>query len=183
MSEELMIREASPTLAGIKTGSLFNCAFDSREEMLEDVRSLNRSLLEKGLCMLPLRFTEGRALLYLFRAAFLRRDLADAESRRLLREAGYRRAEFPYCLTELCKRLNSCSEFPHEIGLFLGYPPEDVRGFIENGARGSLLTGCWKVYWDVDAARKRFAEFKRCTEDYSRQHACGRSVLQLAVRI
>ena len=59
MSEELMIREASPTLAGIKTGSLFNCAFDSREEMLEDVRRLNRSLLEKGLCMLPLRFTAG----------------------------------------------------------------------------------------------------------------------------
>ena len=25
-------------------------------------------------------------------------------------------------------------EFPHDIGLFLGYPPEDVLGFITNKA-------------------------------------------------
>ena len=49
------------------------------------------------------------------------------------------------------------------MGLFLGYPPEDVRGFIENRAAGCKLIGCWKVYGDVDAAKEKFASFERCT--------------------
>ena len=39
----------------------------------------------------------------------------------------------------------SCA-FPHEIGLFLGYPFEDVMGFIENKGENYLCSGCWKVY-------------------------------------
>ena len=37
-------------------------------------------------------------------------------------------------------------DFPHEIGLLLGYPPEDVSGFIENGGKNFLCSGYWKVY-------------------------------------
>ena len=44
MSEETVVRQCAPTLAGIKTGSLFPCPYDSREELLQDVRSLNKRL-------------------------------------------------------------------------------------------------------------------------------------------
>ena len=37
-------------------------------------------------------------------------------------------------------------DFPHEIGLLLGYPPEDVIGFIENRGQNPLYIGYWKVY-------------------------------------
>ena len=60
-------------------------------------------------------------------------------------------------------------DFPHEVGLFLGYPAEDVRGFIENRAAGCKCVGCWKVYGDVNAAKMRFASFEKCTRDN-----CGR---------
>lgn len=48
-------------------------------------------------------------------------------------------------------------EFPHEIGLFLGYPLCDVRGFIED-ARGGVCLGCgyWKVYGEVEEREKLF---------------------------
>ena len=68
-----MVRQCAPTLAGIKTGSLFPCPCSSREELLCQVRSLNRRLSPKGLCLLPLRFTPGSALLYLYRPDILRR--------------------------------------------------------------------------------------------------------------
>ena len=42
MSEEILIRQGAPTLAGIKTGSLFPCPCDDREALLTDVRRLNR---------------------------------------------------------------------------------------------------------------------------------------------
>ena len=63
MSEETVIRCCAPTLAAIKTGSLFNCPFASREEMTASLRSINSSLLPKGVCALPLRYEGGKALI------------------------------------------------------------------------------------------------------------------------
>ena len=55
MSEDLVIQYCSPTLAGLKTGSLFSCPCPSEEEVRRDVRALNQVLVPKGLCVLPLR--------------------------------------------------------------------------------------------------------------------------------
>ena len=67
MSEEMVVRQAAPTLAGIKTGSLFPCPCMEKKTLLEEIRAFNRRYLSRGLCLLPLRFTEGKALLYLYR--------------------------------------------------------------------------------------------------------------------
>ena len=64
MSDEMVIRCCAPTLAAIKTGSLFNCAFESRREMTESLRAINRCLLQKGVTALPLRYQSGKALVY-----------------------------------------------------------------------------------------------------------------------
>ena len=47
MSEETVIRCCAPTLAAIKTGSLFNCPFETREELTESLRMVNRCLIHK----------------------------------------------------------------------------------------------------------------------------------------
>ena len=60
MSEEILVRQGAPTLAGIKTGSLFPCPCEDREALLSDIRKLNRRLSPKGLCLLPLRFLPGQ---------------------------------------------------------------------------------------------------------------------------
>ncbi len=89
MSEELLIRQGAPTLAGIKTGSLFPCVCTCRATLLTEIRRINRTLTPKGLCLLPLRIADGRALLYLYRPARLSRDLQDSLAAELLRRAGY----------------------------------------------------------------------------------------------
>ena len=66
----------------------------------------------------------------------------------------------------LIARLHENADFPHEIGLFLGYPPEDVDGFIRNGARCAKCVGPWKVYGDEQAARCKFAQYRKCTNVY-----------------
>ena len=63
MSDETVIRCCAPTLAAIKTGSIFNCAFGSREEMTASLREINSCLLGKGVCALPLRSRDGKALI------------------------------------------------------------------------------------------------------------------------
>jgi len=59
MSEEMIIKHCSPTLAGIKTGNMFSCAFESVEDMKFSIRNLNRTLSKKGLRVLPLRQKES----------------------------------------------------------------------------------------------------------------------------
>ena len=169
MSEGLLIRHCAPTLAGLKTGNMFSCRFETREEMKSTLRRINSILVRKGLRVLPLREHSGKTLLYVYRPAHLIRDLADSTACKLLKERGYCCEHPEHCIVHLIRRLSESEDFPHEIGLFLGYPPEDVTGFIENRAGGCKCVGFWKVYGDVDAARERFSQYKRCTEDYCLQ--------------
>ena len=181
MSEELLIRHCSPTLAGIKTGNLFACRFPGKAEMRECVRCWNNLLTKKGLRVLPLRFRNGRALIYLYRPARLSEDLRHGTAERILKERGYCTDTSEKCVVQLIRRLCEYEEFPHEIGLFLGYPPEDVCGFIENKAGGCKCAGCWKVYGDADAARKTFAKYKKCSGVYAALYANGTSSERLTV--
>lgn len=75
MSEELLVKHCAPTLAGMKTGNLFTCSFDGACEMKECVRCWNRILTKKGLRVLPLRFKNDRALIYVYRPKMLSADL------------------------------------------------------------------------------------------------------------
>lgn len=120
-------------------------------------------------------------LIYLFRPAQLKRDLSNIDAIRMLLTAGYQSTKPEHCLAELMRKLNGDGGFPHEIGLFLGYPPEDVRGFIENGSKNFKSVGCWKVYGNEREAKKRFAQYKKCTDIYCRCWESGKSITRLAV--
>ena len=181
MSVGDVIRHGAPTLAGIKTGNLFPCTFGDRMEFTDQLREINRVLVPRGLRLLPLRLGEGKALLYLSRPSRLSRDLSRREAGRLLDRAGYRREDPRACLRELSRRLRRGEEFPHEIGLFLGYPPEDVAGFMEHRGKGFKCAGCWKVYGDEGAARRQFQVYKSCTGNYCTRWARGASLEALTV--
>lgn len=181
MSEDLLIRHCAPTLAGIKTGNLFSCDCPCAKELTRELNSLNRRLGPRGIRILPLRVRDGRALIYVYRPHALECDLADRGARALLLEYGYTPDSPDHCVVRLIRRLRSEAEFPHEIGLFLSYPPEDVRGFIRNGACRHKCVGCWKVYGDEQAARRTFRKYALCSEIYSQQWQQGKSIERLTV--
>ena len=182
MPDELVIRHCAPTLASIKTGNIFSCAFSSIEELYESIRSLNRRLSGKGLRVLPLRCKDGRALIYVYRPERLARDLCDACACKLLRECGYEGCALNRCIARLVSRLRASGDFPHEIGLFLGYPPEDVEGFMHRRDEAKC-TGCWKVYGDVESAQRTFARYRKCTASYMDQLSRGCAIERLTVAV
>ena len=179
MSNETLIRFCAPTMASLKTGSMFNCAYDSREEMTGDLRCLNRRLGRKGLRIVPLRWRDGKALLYLYRPKRLERDLRDPLAGALLSECGYS-GNAGACLMRLISRMQAEADFPHEVGLFLGYPPADVEGFIHR-REAFKLSGLWKVYDDVEGAIRQFDRCRHCTEVYLNCLSRGISLDRLAV--
>jgi len=183
MSEETFIHHCSPTLAGIKTANLFSCCFADDREMRDSIRRLNGVLVKKGIRVLPLRYHDGRALIYAYRPSRLLLDLQQCDACRLLKERGYTSGVPEQCIIRLMQRLAEGGEFPHEIGLFLGYPPKDVCGFIENKAGGYKCVGEWKVYGDADKAMETFAKYRECTEVYCAQFAQGKSIERLTVAV
>lgn len=182
MPEQLLIDQCAPTLAGLKTGNMFTVRIEPGQDIIDELRQLNSLLREKGIRIVILRKTGEKALLYLYRPDYLDRDLGCPEARRILEEKGYCCTSTGNCLVQLIRHMAEDPVFPHEVGLFLGYPPEDVRGFMEDSRKGVKCTGCWKVYGNEEEARKTFVKYRKCTAVYRRELSKGRSLFQLTVR-
>ena len=109
--------------------------------------------------------------------------LNQPKTRAILRLCGYPVSlSLPDLIAHLKARMGE-EDFPHEIGLFLGYPPEDVAGFIRHCGKNCKCSGCWKVYGNREEAELRFARYKKCSEVYRRLWNEGRTVLQLTAAV
>ena len=181
MSGKTIIEQCSPTLAGIKTASLFSVEFSNPEEELREIRALNRMLRKKGIRAVPVRKKNNRTLIYLYRPAFLQKDFCDPHASEILKEKGYSPDNSDKCIVQLVRRLAADEDFPHEIGLFLGYPPADVRGFMNSPKDGVQLVGYWKVYSDREKAENTFQKYKKCTDLFQKLYQDGASLVQLTV--
>ena len=181
MSEDLIIKHCSPTLAGLKTANLFSCVYSQNQEVEQYAQDFNRRFSCKGVKMLPLEFGKTRALIYVFRPTQLEKDLSDSQAKAILVSMGYKSFDCQSCLNRLKSRMKQCPKFPHEIGLFLGYPPEDVRGFILHKGNCCKCCGCWKVYGNEERALRAFAKYKKCSDIYYSKWLQGTPINKLVV--
>lgn len=140
--------------------------------------------MSKGVNVQALRVRKNRALLYVYRPKQLRVILEDPQARDMLDRFGYRgAASVADMVNRLAENVRDRETFPHEIGLFLGYPVEDVRGFIENKGLGAKMTGVWKVYADVESAVRCFRRFRKCSQIYATKFREGYSLSRLTIAI
>ncbi|MCR5094819.1 MAG: DUF3793 family protein [Lachnospiraceae bacterium] len=181
MSEELIIENCSPTLAGIKTGSLFSVKITEGTDLYREAGQLNRALGKKGIRVIPIKRTDAYALIYLYRPDHLKKDLDDPQASEILRSKGYPCESPECCIVQLIQRLQENGDFPHEIGLFLGYPPADVACFMKHPCKGVKFCGCWKAFSKPEKAKRIFLKYKLCTEIYRELKKKGKSLTQLAV--
>lgn len=182
MSEEVLVRQCAPTLAGLKVGNIFSCIGETGKELTRQIGALNRRLGPRGIRLIPIRKADRSTLIYVYRPALLPAYVLNPEAQSILRQCGYTGTSADSYVVQLICRLASSGSFPHEIGLFLGYPAEDVKGFIEHQARKCKCCGCWKVYGDADAAQKTFCRYRKCVEVYCDCLKKGVPLERLAVK-
>ncbi|MBP0974974.1 MAG: DUF3793 family protein [Oscillospiraceae bacterium] len=158
--EHTLAFHTAPTLLGIKCANLLSIAMDESDMVLFYPQFERRS----GLRMQVLCQCRNRQLLYVYHEVLLKMQLSQPQTVRFLEQYGYCKSmTVPEMLSHLAKRME-CGDFPHEIGIFLGYPLADVQGFIKNQGKNCLLCGCWKVYSNPEAAQRAFANYDRCRE-------------------
>lgn len=170
MLEGELIRHAAPTLAGIKVASLFSARTSPAEINAVDLSPL---------ALTTLRQQKDRFLLYLYHPSWLARIMSQMDVQRFLASRGYTVSSIDALLNQLRVRLLHAAEFPHEVGLFLGYPLADVEGFIRHRGQDCLLSGCWKVYSNAAEAQQTFAQYRRCQRFYAQLYASGVPLDQL----
>ena len=166
-----MAMQCAPLITGLKVSNLVMLPASCERDILDFLSATEFSYQ-------ILRRTEKKIAMLIYRAEDLIRVLASPEACRILADAGYpssclpgkdhapdspqalRALQAALCL--LGRRYRDCREkgqpFPHEMGLFLGYPVEDVQGFIEK--RPALYSGYWVVFEQVEEKKKLFSAYE-----------------------
>lgn len=102
-----------------------------------------------------------RILLLVYREDLLSDYLREKEVYQVLLKYGYGNAVTVDDYLSILKSRMDMKSFPHEIGIFLGYPISDVRGFIDNKGLNYEYCGYWKVYGDPIKAKKTFSMYDK----------------------
>lgn len=167
--------QCAPLLTGIKLSNLLTVARDHAE----DVERLFR---DTDITVHTLYRTEHRITLLLFREKELLAYLNRKEVKETMKLFGYQTLRLIDIFEKLCARyqkyMSDHQSFPHELGLLLGYPVEDVVGFIENEGRNYLYSGYWKVYGNVTRARSTFERYNAAREEAIRLISAGMEITE-----
>ena len=161
--EQSVIQHCAPTLAGMKAAGLFNFFYEGKEEIKKELDWLNGMLNPRGVWVQALLWKESTVL------------------QELLKNYGYEDFSLEKSLLHLKKRLHGYKCFPHEIGIFLGYPLEDVKGFIDNKGKNCQSCGFWKVYCNAGEKEALFNKYRKCTRIYRQVFEAGRKLPQMTV--
>lgn len=176
--EEQLVKSCSPTLAGLKSGNLFRyrCNGNGNAELKE----WNTRLAAKGISIRAMRNDEEYVLTCVYRRSMIENDLRKEGVRSFLSGLGYDCDDTEAAIEMLSERMEN-EDFPHEVGLFLGYPLHDVMGFINNCGRDCRFCGCWKVYDDEHQTKEQFVQFRECRKDFIQKFDSGIGAEHLAV--
>ena len=170
----------TPTLAGIKCANLFSIRRTIPMEVEQNLKRLNEHFNPRGVFLKKLCFCRKNDLILVYNKSLLEEAIHTHESREFLMMEGYPLEDgLDATLEYLAVRLRTQSNFPHEIGVFLGYPIEDVLGFTQNGGQNYKLSGYWKVYGDANSAKLLFDRFTRCRENVCTRLGNGISLHQI----
>ncbi len=183
MAEDYFVKYCAPTLAGLKIANLFNYQYKSLEELESSVAYWNKSLNKKGIFLKVLNVSKCSALIYVYRKALLQNKLKEECAIELLESYGYFDEDLDILLEQLSSRVRNAKTFPHEIGIFLGYPINDIKDFIKHKGANSKLIGYWKVYNNVEGAIEVFEKFKKCSDVYLRKYEEGIKLHKLIVEL
>lgn len=153
--------QCAPLISGLKVSNLLIIS-------AEDEALVRVILRRSGISFFRLLRTGEKVTFLLFRKNPLEAYLKQQEVEAMLAEAGYAELSLGNILSTFQKRyahyMSAGGRFPHEMGLLLGYPAEDVKGFVENEGKNFLYSGYWKVYADVEEKRRLFQKFENAKE-------------------
>jgi hypothetical protein len=148
----------APTICGYKTSTLINLS-----DKYKNTYNLWTAYKGEFLSKVPLKYfelskTDGTFTVLFYDESNLSRRIKEKDYMNFLKDFGYEEKEgILNCLCRLRERYREGC--PHEIGLFLDIPLQDVLGFMKNSGKNFLCCGYWKVYDNMEEALDTFEKY------------------------
>lgn len=150
--------QCAPVIAGIKISNLLTIPANKLKE-------LSAILKKTTLSFRVIYPGRERLVILVYREEELRKYLVSEEVEGFISGLGYKTSDisemFPIFVRRYIRYMEIKKDFPHELGLFLGYPVEDVEGFIRHNGKNYLYSGYWKVYKDAETKIKLFKNYEK----------------------
>lgn len=155
--------QCAPVITGIKVSNLFIIDKNKVNELYDIISGSDISAYF-------LYEDDTKANILLYRRVELQQYLLKKENREFIRALGYDSVYIDKMLPAFAVRFSiyqlTQDEFPHEIGILLGYPLEDVKGFMLNNGKNELYTGYWKVYDNLPEKLVLFKYYEAAREHF-----------------
>jgi hypothetical protein len=187
LTAHLML-ECSEVLAGVKPANLVSLVNRTRpcgRNMYQLWQSLRQVAVARlsTIDFLTLQTKERSVLILCYNREQLEQQLSHAGIRTLLHKAGYKQTStVPELLTELKQRIAKHDHFPHEIGLFIGYPAKDVAAFMGLVKLPFACQALWKIYGNPAKSLNLAKDYRCCRERMTEILASGSQILFKAQR-
>ncbi len=150
----------APTLEGHKPSSIITLSKNNRELNLLWQKYKQDFTSECGLDFYEIKNKKDSITLLFYNRCKIIDVIYKEENMKFLKMFGYNEN---LNLNEILDILKFRFEkvCPHEIGIFLGFPLDDVICFMKYPDKECLLCGYWKVYNNLDIARQKFIRFDK----------------------
>ncbi len=126
----------------------------------------------------PMQTETDSVLLLIYRSDLLKRRLRGRTMQAFLARHGYPQ---PLTLETTLQHLQASfnNGIPHEVGMFLGYPVKDVKGFMAQEAEPSQGRGMWRIYGPPTRSLKLSNFYRSKKQEMITKLATGRIPYQL----
>lgn len=189
-----MIHYCAPTLCGIKPGNVF--FIKKRDFSKSDFESWKKMFSSDGFSCecFSFKLTEDYFAVLVCNSAWIKKILSEPEVRSYLSEKSYACSDAESFVQSFKRRLHAPQEnnlvnshaqprakkvFPHEIGVVLGYPLEDVIAFEKHCGKDCQYCGSWKTYSNVEYTKKCQCNYKKCSFMCEKMYQAGYTLFQI----
>ena len=137
--DELLAFHCAPALTGIKPANLVSCPTASMPVVAPLLADYTEQFADKGIAFEVLCHCAARTLILVYQPQQLEDLLQKQAISCYLQELGYKSGS-------------------------VHYPLADIQGFIKNKGKNCKCSGYWKVYDDVEHAKRLFDAYNKCRD-------------------
>lgn len=162
--EKFLLYNSSLVLAGLKPAVTVTLKKNG-ENLYDKWIQYGIDFLNKiNLSFISLRENNSALILLIYSKKELEKYIFKKEIKEFLGRLGYLENDNIEDYIGKLKERYDQYNCPHELGLFLGIPIEDVKDFMECSDKKCLGCGYWKVYNNYNKAKEIFEEYDKVKE-------------------
>lgn len=163
--DEFFAFHAAPAIAGIKPANLFSCPTGLMPQAEEILADYEKQFKDSHTRFKLLCRCRAHILILVYDTELTEKIFQKKVIQNYLARFGYEaNTGVQDFLNQIAAKIAGGESFPHEIGIILGYPPEDIEGFKRYKGRNFKCCGYWKVYGNAERAQKMFDAYTLCRE-------------------